>query len=132
MKKIIVTILAFVFIVTSTGAMVHMHYCMGKLADWGIGHSESSTCGRCGMQNNEGEDNGCCKDEHQLMKNDADQKITETGFQMTQQLAVVLPVENIEFPAFWVTSTIAENPFNHGPPLGGDVALYLRNCVFLI
>ncbi|MBK6990321.1 MAG: hypothetical protein IPH34_00115 [Chitinophagaceae bacterium] len=37
MKKFITAILAVLYISTSTGAMVHMHYCMGQLADWGLG-----------------------------------------------------------------------------------------------
>jgi hypothetical protein len=50
MKKLIVAILSLLYICTSTGATVHMHYCMGKLADWDFGHNTSKTCSGCGMK----------------------------------------------------------------------------------
>ena len=50
MKKFITAILAVLYLGTSSGATIHMHYCMGKLADWGLGHQNSKTCGNCGME----------------------------------------------------------------------------------
>ena len=47
MKKFITAILAVLYLGTSSGATIHMHYCMGKLADWGLGHKNSKTCGQC-------------------------------------------------------------------------------------
>ena len=67
MKKFVTAILAVLYLGTSTGATVHMHYCMGKLADWGLGHNKSKTCGNCGMEKSEEKDNGCCKDEHKFV-----------------------------------------------------------------
>ena len=96
MKKLVVAIVALLYISTSTGAPLYMHYCMGKLAGWGFGDNKSKTCGRCGMEKSEEKDNGCCKDEHTFLKNDSDQKVTTIGFQMIQLLAVALPVSSIE------------------------------------
>ena len=132
MKKISVIILALVYISTSTGAMLHMHYCMGKLADWDLGHNKSKVCSKCGMEKSDEKDNGCCKDEHKFLKNDTDQKTAEAGFQLMQYVAVSLPVVFIEIPSTNFPSVTEENPISHAPPRSGGVAVYIRNNVFLI
>lgn len=129
MKKFLVTILALVYISTSTGAVLHMHYCMGKMVDWGLIHNDSKECSKCGMGE---ENNGCCKDEHKFVKNDTDQKTLKAGFQLIQLLAVALPVCYIEIPSNDFPAIIEENPISHAPPRSSGVAVYIRNCVFLI
>jgi hypothetical protein len=132
MKKFMVAILALLYIGTSTGATLHMHYCMGQLADWGLGQNKSKTCGKCGMDKSEEKDNGCCKDEHKFIKNITDQKTVEAGFQFLQLIAVALPVSFVEIPLVNISSVTEENPISHAPPRTGSVAVYIRNCVFLI
>ncbi len=132
MKKILAAILAIIYLGTSTGATVHMHYCMGKLADWGLGHNKSKTCGECGMEKSEEKDNGCCKDEHKFVKNDGDQKIAEAGFQMMQLASVALPVSFVEIPDNNFSSVTEENPISHAPPRSTGVAVYILNRTFLI
>ena len=132
MKKILAAILAIIYLGTSTGATVHMHYCMGKLADWGLGHNKSKTCGACGMEKSEEKDNACCKDEHKFVKNDGDQKIAEAGFQMMQLASVALPVSFVEIPDNNFSSVTEENPISHAPPRSTGVAVYILNRTFLI
>jgi len=129
MRKAIVTIVALVYISTSTGAMLHMHYCMGELANWGLGHNESKTCSKCGMEEKE---NGCCKDEHRFIKNNTDQKTAETGIQLIRVLAVALPVSIIEIPSNDFSAITGGNPTSHSPPRSGTIAIYIRGCVFRI
>ncbi len=131
MKKFIVAILAFLYISTSSGATVHMHYCMGKLVNWSLGHSESDKCDKCGMEKNATKSNGCCKDEHKQMKVEKDQKGVES-FQMLQLLPCALPVSFIEVPAHDFSSVTEGNPFSHAPPRSSTVAVYIRNCFFRI
>ena len=132
MKKLLVSILALLYITTSSGAVLHMHYCMGKLADWGLGHNKSETCGNCGMDKSEEKANGCCKDEYKFIKNGKDQKTAEAGLQMLQVLAVALPVSIIEISSKDFPSVTEQSLFNYIPPRSSSVALYLRNCIFLI
>lgn len=132
MKKIIVTIVALVYISTSTGAMLHMHYCMGKMVNWGLSHNTSKTCDGCGMKKSEEKDNGCCKDEYKFVKNDTDQKTAKTGFQLIQVLNVALPVSIIELPPNDFPSVTEVNPINYASPRSSGVAVYIRNCIFLI
>lgn len=132
MKKLVVAIVALLYISTSTGAPLYMHYCMGKPAGWGFGDNNSKTCGGCGMEKNEQKENGCCRDEHTFLKNEVDQKATAIVFQMIQLLAVTLPVSAIEISSTDFLFVTEENPISHAPPRTGDVAVYIRNCNFLI
>ncbi len=132
MKNFITAILAFLYISTSTGTTVHMHYCMGKLADWSIIHNESKTCGKCGMEKQEGKDNGCCKDEHKFYKDDSAQKISESSMLIFQVLAISLPSSFIQIPEIEILSLTEENPLSHAPPRTDAVSVYIRNCTFLI
>ena len=132
MKKFVAAILAVLYLGTSTGATVHMHYCMGELADWGLGHNESKTCSNCGMEKSDEKDNGCCKDEHKFVKNDTDQKTAQVSFQLMQLVEIALPVSFVEIPAADFPTVTEENPISHAPPRSGGVAVYVRNCTFLI
>ena len=132
MKKLIVIILAIAYLGTSSGAVISMHYCMGKLANWTFGNDETKTCGKCGMEKANEKDSGCCKDEHKFVKGNTDQKTAEEGFQFIQLTSVALPVSYIEIPLPYFSSVTVQNPFSHAPPRSGGVAVYIRNCVFLI
>ena len=132
MKKIIIAIVAFFYLAVSSGFTVHMHYCMGKLADWSLGHNKSKTCSKCGMRKSDEKSNGCCKDEHKFIKNITDQKITEAGFQLIQLISAAIPVSFIEIPRTDFPSVTEGNPISHAPPRSSGIAVYIRNCVFLI
>ncbi len=132
MKKVITAILAILYISTATGITIHMHYCMGKLADWGLWQSKTTTCSKCGMTKNEEKDSGCCKDVHKQIKLDKDHKTSESGWRMIQLLPVALPVSFSEISFNDFPSVTEENPFSHAPPRSSGIAVYIRNCVFLI
>ena len=132
MKKFVVAIFAIFYLAISSGFTVHMHYCMGKLADWDLGHNKSKTCSKCGMDKSKEKDNGCCKDEHKFVKNITDQKTAEAGFQLIQLIASAIPVSFVEIPSVNFLTVTEENPISHAPPRSGGVAVYIRNCVFLI
>ncbi len=132
MKKIIAVILIFVYISTTTGANIHIHYCMGKIADWEFGRSEPKTCGECGMEKIDEQTKGCCKDEYKFIKNDNDQKFSETGFQMVQLAFIAIPVQCYEILGNIIPTITEENPINHGPPLSNCIAIFILNRTFLI
>jgi hypothetical protein len=130
MKKVIVAIFAIFYLAISSGFTLHMHYCMNKLAEWGLAQNNSSTCPKCGMKKTDNKHKGCCKDEHKFVKNDSDQKIAEAGLQMVK--AVALPVSLFEIFPIDFPSVTEKNPLSHAPPRRNGVAVYIRNCVFLI
>jgi len=132
MKKFLVTILALIYLSTSIGATVHMHYCMGKLADWGLEHNKSKTCGQCGMEKSNEKDNGCCKDEHKFIKNDTDQKVVESSFQLMEVLVVAIVSDYTDLPIIQISSVTEENPSSHAPPRSSSIAIYILQRTFLI
>lgn len=132
MKKFFLAILALIYISTSTGAVLHIHYCMGKIVDWGIGNNDSKTCGKCGMKKSAEKNNGCCKDVHKFYKDDSAQKITESNLQFLQVSSLALPVDYIELPLVEFPAKIIENPYSHAPPRTPGVSVYILNCTFLI
>lgn len=127
-----ISILAVLYLGTSTGTTVQMHYCMGKLADWSLAHNTTDTCDNCGMGKTEGNDNGCCKDEQKVIKNDNDQKTTESiHFKFTLPV-IDLPIAFFSSSDFQRSSLTEQQPVGNAPPPGRDVAVYIRNCIFLI
>ena len=131
MKKFVVTILAFLYLSVTAGATVHFHYCMGKLADWGFWHSNDKQCGKCGMEKSHEKNNGCCKDEHKQVKLESDHKGTAT-YSLTELPSVALFDPAFELPDIKLPTVTEQNPLSHAPPRSCDIAVYIRNCVFLI
>jgi hypothetical protein len=132
MKKLTFAILALLYITTSTGATLNMHYCMGKLADWDLGHSTSKNCGSCGMEKGNERDNGCCKDEQKLIKNETDQKFTQSSFFLFRFIA---PAELSGFavlPLNRITLIPEYHPLSNAPPRCTDLPIYKLNRTFLI
>lgn len=121
-----------VYLITSTGVVLQMHYCMGELAGWGLGTNKSQICSNCGMKESNEKEKGCCKDKHLLVKNTADQKFTETGSFITPIFSFALPVNSIQVPSDNFSCDTDEKPENSVPLRSSGVAVYIRNCVFLI
>ncbi len=131
MKKLVAFILSFVYLAASTGATVHMHYCMDKLVDWSLTHNDSGTCSNCGMDKEDAKE-GCCKDEHKQIKLEADQKIADAAAALVH-LALLSTTPGSHLFTFEPEASIAHDfPVSHAPPVSPGRAIYLRNCVFRI
>ena len=125
MKKILVSILAVFYLASTVGATVHLHYCMDKFINWSL-LKGGDKCNKCGME----KDGGCCKDENKFVKNNIDQKVAESSFQLIQMTAVASPAAFIHTTEYYVTSITQENSFDHAPPRSNSVGIYLLNSVF--
>lgn len=132
MKRIVTAILAVFYLSTSMGATIHLHYCMGKLVDWGLWQAPGKTCSKCGMEKSvKTLKDGCCKDENKQLKTEKDQKLTEASFNLIHSISAAPLASQIELPAINISSVTETNPISHAPPRS-QVAIHLRNCVFLI
>ncbi|BDQ11638.1 MAG: hypothetical protein RLZZ429_934 [Bacteroidota bacterium] len=132
MKKFVTFIVAVLFLSTSSGASIRMHYCMGKLADWGFMYRDSKTCENCGMEESDTKDNGCCKDENKFVKNISEQKITESvsiNFTLT---ILDLPLSLFSLSDIFYISSSEEYPISHAPPRNCKTPVYLLNRTILI
>ncbi|MBN8787880.1 MAG: hypothetical protein DI535_29795 [Citrobacter freundii] len=132
MKKIFLFILAFTYFASTSGATLHLHYCMGKMVAWSVSDNEEENCPICGSDKGKMVEKGCCKDEHKQLKITNDHSITETAFQGLYLMAVALPDSFIDIPAITFSSITEENPTSNAPPYSTGTPIYKRNCVFRI
>lgn len=132
MKKIAVVILALLYIITTTGANLNLHYCMGELADWGFGSSKSKTCGFCGMEKGDEKDNGCCKDEQKFVKNDTDQKFVGSSSGVPKLIDPFRQIYFAEIFTNFFPLIIEQNPESNAPPRSKGQSLFKLHNSFLI
>ena len=125
MKKILVSIFAVFYLVSSVGATVHLHYCMDKFINWSL-LKGGEKCNKCGME----KDGSCCKDENKFVKNSIDQKLAESSIQLIQMAAVAMPAAFVCTSDHYFTSIIQENLLSHAPPRNSGVGIYILNSVF--
>ena len=127
MKKVLVTILALIYLVTSTGAAVTVHYCMGKVASLSLAYNKDKACGKCGMKTK----TSCCTDEFKSLKiNDSHEQAAV--YQSIVPLKAI--VDNNEIlPAPGIVQEVSNiTTPNHSPPRSTSRHLFILNCVFLI
>jgi hypothetical protein len=131
MKKVFVTILAFIYLSSSMGATVHLHYCMGKLASWGLIDHESKNCARCGMLKKTSSADGiaasmnCCKDEHKQIKTDKDQKLSSSESFKYNNLSQAISLYEPALQGVRAFSISIEYPNTNAPPLSGKLPLFV-------
>ena len=132
MKKLFIAILATLYISTSTGAVIHFHYCMGKLVNWNLKNKLGERCGRCGMKmSHELESNGCCKDEYKQIKNDKDQKLSQSNFLLNHLVGFTQPVFQPGLLSI-IYSTLSETKAVSNSPPRSWMPIHILNCIFLI
>jgi hypothetical protein len=89
MKRILVTILSFLYMASAMGATVHLHYCMGEFMGASLVHKHEHKCDKCGMVKTE-DDNGCCKDEHKTIKT-AEHHAAKLAFDLASIEPAIIP-----------------------------------------
>lgn len=126
MKKLAAAILLLVYFTVTTGFVVSVHYCMGKIDSVELGYSNDDDCSKCGMSIQKND--GCCKDDVTVVKMKTDHRLAKVAFAdlSLDVLQTNHYNQSVDFP-----SDIEEPllPQANGPPLNGQ-ELYLRNCVF--
>jgi hypothetical protein len=138
MKKLLTTALALIYLTSSMGATVHLHFCMGKLIGWGLVDSDTKNCSYCGMQKITKPANctvakeDCCRDEQKQLSTDKDQRQALASFKFSKLLSdqfLLNPGGNA--PVFHLIPSI-DFPNNNAPPEAEKIAIFLRNCNFRI
>lgn len=126
MRKATIAILAFLYIFTTSGVVVNVHYCMGAIASVTYGHGSPDSCGKCGME----EKAGCCHSESKLVKLDAvHQQLIKA--EQADPIAV-LPVAFFRIVADSYNSTGRFVNSYHSPPDQRVNSVYLHTNVFRI
>ena len=132
MKKFIVAILSLLYLGTTSGATVHLHYCMGELVEWALVNNNDNTCDKCGMEKVKNDDNGCCKDESKQVKIEDDQKVAVSDFKWFNQFATSPHVHPLFDEAEYSVTNKKTTTNSHAPPVRQAVPLNIRFCCFLI
>jgi hypothetical protein len=129
MKKILVSIIAALYLLASTGTAVELHYCMGKVVDWSFAHISSASCDQCGMEKQE-EGNHCCKDEQKYVKSLDDQK-SNAASQEFSPLSAAAPTSTFHLPpsTFQISYLSHEGSANAPPDNQG---LFLKHRSLLL
>lgn len=121
---------------SSTGATLHLHYCMGKLVEMGLWHGKAPKCSNCDTKKKMAAscNKQCCQDKHQKVQVAKDQQTAPAVFHLMVNTAT-LPVTIHHYPVLpeaLVTSVKYAYPPGHAPPLPKSTQLYLLNSTFLI
>lgn len=139
MKKFLASILAVLYLSTSMGATVHLHYCMDKLVDWSLLAHNSKDCASCGMprlQSGSGENcvvkmKGCCHEEQKHFKSEKDQKDSQVFLEFAKITSAIADLSLID-QAPCLKSLLIDQPSINGPPLSSTPPIFLLNCNFRI
>ncbi|MHA4845176.1 HYC_CC_PP family protein [Flavitalea antarctica] len=126
MKKFLVFILAVLYIGSSTGATIHIHYCMGKLVNMSL-NSESKKCPKCPSKEKSSScSKECCKDLHKTLKLEKDQKLAEMGSKLINgNTYTVSSFYNSDHMSLAVSAIPYAHPYIKGPPAGSIVQPYI-------
>jgi len=127
-KKILLTILTFLYLLLSTGIAMEIHYCMGEKAGVDFFGKTSEKCGKCGMTEKKG---GCCSDVHKFVK-------YENAFKHPNAYYAAIPFEAIvsnkdgyfNWNMFYPVEIQKE--INYTPPDFSSPPIYIKQCVFRI
>ena len=126
MKKILIAILALVYLTVSSGFAMTIHYCMGKVSSVDLMHN-TDKCGKCGMKTS----GGCCKDEFKIFKLNDSHKLIINDINIFAHVAIVDNVKSI-YDSKFSSSEIISDYNNHSPPISQGISLCILNSVFII
>jgi hypothetical protein len=125
-KRIAVTILALVYLSTSAGASLDIHYCMGKMVSAHLAFSPKQYCSKCGMKIA----GGCCKDEFRSLKiTDSHQPVFALQHQISER-SISRPESIFQVRFFNTGNTVFSK--NNSPPNRYPGSLHTLLCVFRI
>ncbi len=126
MKKLLVAILAIVYLGVSSGVAMTIHYCMGKVSSVEL-VTHSDKCGKCGMKSN----GGCCKDEFKIVKLSDSHKLISNDLTISAPVAIIDNSKSI-FTSNIFSSKIISDFNNHSPPVNQVISLNILYSVFRI
>ncbi|MDQ6756405.1 MAG: hypothetical protein M3004_05675 [Bacteroidota bacterium] len=128
MKKILLAILAIVYLGVSSGIAMNIHYCMGKISSVDVYHKAHDKCDNCGMKSS---NCGCCKDEVKIFKLKDTHKLIYNDIKIFASVAIIENHKNI-FDSVLPSAEIISSYNNHSPPASQGISLYILNNVFRI
>lgn len=127
MKKFFALILTIVYMTASSGVVVNVHYCMGKMASVQMDNSTDNLC-KCGVKTSS---KGCCHNEVKVVRmTNLHKQSVAVSYVFVSTALLPVAVSLIDISKTYtsdVNITVANNP----PDLASN-KVYLSNCVFII
>ena len=131
MKKLLLSIIALIYLANVSGASLRLHYCMGKLVRIGVTADTRKECGHCGMEKSESASKHCCKDEEKKITSDKDLKAVVASIQyLKAPQALGLAFQPGTSPEACIHSPAVAFPVSNAPP--SEQPLYILFNVFRI
>lgn len=127
MKKAFIAILAIIYLGITSGVVINLHYCMGKVASVEYGFVEDKPCSICGMESK----HGCCHDEYKIVKLDDSHQLSKANYGFFKSLVIVPRQQSLTASVLLLQDRHDFAP-HHSPPDPDDKPLYLVNRVFRI
>src|SRR5687767_3930391 len=93
MQKILSILLAVIYLSTSSGLALQVHYCMDEVSGVSLAADDEKGCGKCGMEKNS---NTCCKDETKFVKLDDAHKLLPSAYLQHPVAAILNSSEYFE------------------------------------
>lgn len=128
MKRSAVAILAIIYLAITSGVVVNIHYCMGKMSSVKFQAWAPNKCA-CGKKMESKK--GCCKTELKVVKVADAQKIAYADYVFQSPVTLISSDLNLLHTPFY-NSMSDILPEGHSPPILSGQDTYLRNCVFRI
>ncbi|TDH27917.1 hypothetical protein EXU57_05475 [Segetibacter sp. 3557_3] len=127
MRKLITSIVAVLYLAVSSGFVLNVHYCMGKVSGVSVDNVNPKVCS-CAKPKKK---SACCSSTFKLIKlEDAHKAAAITAYQSSIQ--GVLPVTPSFINPVLPEASLLVKPVRGSPPLSSASNIYLRNCVFRI
>ena len=130
MNRLLTFLIAFLYLVMSTGFVVNSHYCMGKLSSIELGRPQVKKCA-CGMRIDYAKKSKCCHSKTDVVKLADAHKLSPTVAATPLIFTAVVPCfyhESITYTAVYLTDSYLKKL----PPNLHEQDTYKRIGVFLI
>ena len=128
MKKILSIFIAMMYLATSSGLALQVHYCMDKITGTSLALDHEQACNKCGMKK---ASNPCCKDEFKFVKLQDAHKLLISDYQVNAPVAEIN--STYYTPSFSVYNPdISGRSIAHSPPGVTGYSLHILHCVFRI
>ena len=125
MKRLFTGIIALMYLAISSGFVLNVHYCMGKVSGVDVDNFSKAICS-CSKQEKPG---ACCTSKFKLVKLEDVHKAPVWFSNL--QVPALLPLPNSFLSVPFIPSVPLNAADAHAPP-GEQNNLYIRNCVFRV
>ena len=128
MKKILLIILTFAYLTSTSGATIYFQQCMGKTIGWSILEKKTDKCDKCGMHDNSPKN--CCTGNVKVLKVHNDQNLPKLYSANIFASFAILPATIYFSKDLYVRSQVERSSFSSRPP--PNVAFRVLYCTFII